>query len=147
MRQTYALLAPRVLPLCARSLQVAASPLLGTGPSRRYSANLSQRVWTHTPAASKVHLLVSSLGALAFPTNELGRRLAFPQQALQLGRCFRGCSHSLMFRPIALLATPVAPTLAPTVPGSRGFYCRAYHGWLPAPCSGYANRPNPSNWR
>ena len=26
--------------------------------------------------------------------------------------------------------------------GSRGFYGRAYHGWLPAPCSGYANHPN-----
>ena len=28
------------------------------------------------------------------------------------------------------------------VSGSRGFYGRAYHGWLPAPCSGYANHPN-----
>jgi hypothetical protein len=26
--------------------------------------------------------------------------------------------------------------------GSRGFYGRAWHGWLPAPCSGYANHPN-----
>ena len=28
------------------------------------------------------------------------------------------------------------------VSGSRDFYGRAYHGWLPAPCSGYANHPN-----
>ena len=117
MRQTCALLTPRVLPLCARSLQAAASPLLGTGPSRRYSANLFQRVWTHTTAASKVHVLVSSLGTLAFSTSELDRRLAFSQQPLQLGGYFRGCSHSLMFRPISLLATPVAPTLAPSGAG------------------------------
>ena len=26
--------------------------------------------------------------------------------------------------------------------GSRDFYGRAYHGWLPAPCSGYAIHPN-----
>src|SRR5262249_36382102 len=29
-----------------------------------------------------------------------------------------------------------------SVSGSRDFYGRAYHGWLPAPCSGYANHPN-----
>jgi hypothetical protein len=28
------------------------------------------------------------------------------------------------------------------VSGSRDFYGRAYHGWLPTPCSGYANHPN-----
>jgi hypothetical protein len=35
-----------------------------------------------------------------------------PVQRLQYGRCLRGCSHSLMFRPPGLLATPVVPTAA-----------------------------------
>ena len=42
-----------------------------------------------------------------------------------------------------MFASPVAPTLTRLrVSGSRDFYGRAYHGWLPAPCSGYANHPN-----
>jgi hypothetical protein len=44
---------------------------------------------------------------------------------------FRGCSHSLMFRPAGLLATPIAPTAALYTLGSRGFYVRAYHGSSP----------------
>ena len=33
------------------------------------------------------------------------------------------------------------PPLHLLMPSGRGFYSRAYHGWLPAPCCGYANRP------
>jgi hypothetical protein len=36
-----------------------------------------------------------------------------PGQPLQSRGSFRGCSHSLTFRPAGLLATPVAPTAAP----------------------------------
>ena len=111
------------------------------------SADLSPRVWTPTPAAPGVHSPVSSPGTLASPAFEPGRRLAIPQQLLQLGSRFRSCSHSLMFRPANLLATLVAPTRHLSVSGSRGFYFRPYHGWLPAPCSGYASRPNPGYWR
>ncbi len=35
-----------------------------------------------------------------------------PAQRRQCGHCFRGCSHSLMFRPPGLLATQVVPTAA-----------------------------------
>jgi hypothetical protein len=146
MRQTIVLRAPLVS-LVRQSLQVAASPCCTMAFPDVNSANLSQCVWTPTPAASKVHMLVSSPGTLACPMYKLDRRLAVSQRLLQLGGSSRGCSHSLMFKPTDLLATQIAPTLAHTVPGSRGFYCRAYHGWLPAPCSGYANRPKPSNWR
>ena len=56
---------------------------------------------------------------------------------------FRGCSHSLMFKPVDLLATQVAPTAA-----NISFF--AEQPWLlhpntsrfvTSPCPGYANRP------
>jgi hypothetical protein len=62
------------------------------------------------------------------------------------GRTLWSCSHFFTFRPTGLLASQVAPTLTHScVSGSRDFYGRAYHGWLPAPCSGYANHPIPGN--
>ena len=87
-------------------------PLLGKGPSRRYSANLSLRAWTPTPAA------LMAYGALTrfFPQdNGLPdvRTRSAPNNtptAISVGTLFRGCSHSLMFRPASLLATPIAPT-------------------------------------
>ena len=87
-------------------------PLPQPGPSQRYSADLSLRAWTHTPAAPEVHALVSSLRALASHNELTGRRVAKSQQLFQLGVGFRGCSHSLMFRPTSLLAPQIAPTLA-----------------------------------
>jgi hypothetical protein len=54
-------------PSCVRSLQVAASPCCAMALPDVISANLSPRARTPTPAASKVHSLVSSLRALAFP--------------------------------------------------------------------------------
>ena len=66
-----------------------------------------------------------------------------PSQLLSDGERFWSCSHSFTFRPTGLFASQVAPTLTRIcVWGSRDFYSRAYHGWLPAPCSGYANHPN-----
>jgi hypothetical protein len=54
-------------PSYVRSLQVAASPCCAVVLPDVISANLSSRARTPTPAASKVHSLVSSLRALAFP--------------------------------------------------------------------------------
>jgi hypothetical protein len=58
-------------------------------------------------------MLVSSPRTLASPERSAGRRVANPQQLFQLGDGYRGCSHSLMFRPASLLVPPIAPTLAP----------------------------------
>ena len=114
-----------------RSLQVAVSPCWAQALPDVTSADLSPRVWTTTPAAPKVHVPVSSPEALAFPEFEAGRRFASLQQLLPLDSPFRSCSHSLMFRPMDLLATPVAPTSRLSALSSRGFYVRAYHGLLP----------------
>jgi hypothetical protein len=53
-------------------------------------------------------------------------------QRLPYGALFRGCSHSLMFRPIGLLATQIAPTDTAVPYGSRDFYVRASRGLLPS---------------
>jgi hypothetical protein len=53
-------------------------------------------------------------------------------QRLPYGALFRGCSHSLMFRPIGLLATQIAPTATAIPYGSRDFYVRASRGLLPS---------------
>jgi hypothetical protein len=63
-------------------------PRLGGGPSRRYSAHLSLRAWTPTPAAPKVHMPVSSLRTSAFPPFGPGRRSTMSVQRLQYGALF-----------------------------------------------------------
>jgi len=110
----------------SRSLQVAVSPCCATVLPDAISADLSVRVWTPTPVAPKVQFPVSSLEALAFPAFEPGRRITCPQQLLPLGSKFRSCSHSLMFRPARLLATPVAPTLAPFGAGQPWLFQSAH---------------------
>jgi len=111
-------------------------PLLGDGPSRRYLCE---------PVPGCLDLCrVGSWGCAcpflpprssAFPAS---RRVGFPAgsaQRLQSGIAFRGCSHSVMFRPPGLLATRVAPTAVARPRGSCDVYVRAEHGSLPSRAS------------
>ena len=141
MRQSQTLPPPTVSALVSGSLSVAASPDWERDLPDVISAELSPRVWTPTPVAPEVHLPVSSLRALAFPTMSMVRRVTTPRKRLHSGGRFRGCSHSLMFRLAGLLATLAAPT----------FVLLHWQWWLlrprisrfvTSPCSGYANRPN-----
>ena len=88
MRQTIALRPPLVSllrPIFAGCCQ----PLLRNGPSRRYSANLSLRAWTPTPAASTVLALVSSRETLAFPRCGMrSARLPYPNSYFSWGYHF-----------------------------------------------------------
>ena len=55
---------------------------------------------------------------------------------------FRGCSHSLMFRPLHSLSLPAAPTARTNIDlGRPGLIHRAELGWLPWPSSGIATYP------
>lgn len=74
-----------VLPSCTRSLPVAASPGWVSDLPDVISADLSRRVWTPTPAASRVPLPVASPEALAFPALGPGRRLAILPTATSVG--------------------------------------------------------------
>ncbi len=80
-------------------------------------------VWTPTPPQSS--------GALVrFFPEDIGLTIRFtrsaceniPAKQLQQGPRFRGCSHSLMFRPPYLLDPLVAPTVARSVLGSWALY-------------------------
>jgi len=58
------------------------------------------------------------------------------------GHLFRGCSHSLMFRPVGLLTTPIAPTAAAHTVGQPWFLRPSLSQVVASPRLGYANRPN-----
>ena len=44
---------------------------------------------------------------------------AYTRTAISVRNFLRGCSHSLMFRPVSLLATPIAPTAVNRYSGFR----------------------------
>ncbi len=86
-------------------------PLLGEGPSRRYLRESFSTCLDPYPGCSH--------GALTrfFPRDNglpgVENRSALGNThtlATSVWTLFRGCSHSLMFRPVDLLATQVAPT-------------------------------------
>ncbi len=110
MRQTNTLPPPSVS-LGRRVFAGGCEPLLDIGPSRRYLCESFPTCLDPTPAAPVVHTPVSSHRTSAFPTLGPGRRLAISIQQLSYGLVF-DCSHSLMFMPADLLATPIAPTEA-----------------------------------
>lgn len=119
--------------LVSRSLQFGPPTAGGQDLPGVISANPSMDAWTPTPADSVVLLPVSSHQASAFPPLAQGRLLPSPEKRFLLGVPFRGCSHSVMFRPPSLLATQVAPTDMNNQLsyGSRDVYFRAPQGLLP----------------
>ena len=110
MRQTKSLPSPTVTALVDGSSQVAASPCWKMALPDVISANPSPGAWALTPAVPVVHLPVSSHRTTAFPTLQPGRLPATSHTATSVWTLFRGCSHSITFRPPGLLATQVAPT-------------------------------------
>ena len=114
-----------------RVLAGRCQPRLAVAPSRRYSANLSLRAWTPTPAAPVVLLPVSSHQTTASPALGPGRRLATPIQQLQYGRDFgaaviRSCSGPQVCSP----PRPLPPRRCSATSG-RGFSFRASRDSLP----------------
>jgi hypothetical protein len=129
-------------PSYERSSQVAASPCCAKALPDSISANLSRRAWTPTPVASSVPLLDSSARALAFPSVQVGRRFAMSPTAISVeGAYFGAVVISFCSGPSVCSPHRWLPPLHPSMPSGRGFYARAYYGWLPAPYCGYANRP------
>jgi hypothetical protein len=106
-----------VVPSDARSVQVAVSPCWEKDLPDVIAAYLSLRAWPPTPAAREVPVPVSSLTTAAFPSFGPGRRSPMYRTATSVRRAFRGCSHSLMFRPAGLLATQIAPTATASTVG------------------------------
>ena len=99
-------------PYSDRSLQLVVTHCCELALPDVISANLSLDAWTHTPAVLLVHSLVSSQKTAAFANLGVARHSTISVLQLLSGGVFRGCSHSLMFRPPDLLATQIAPTAA-----------------------------------
>ena len=76
------------------------------------------------------------------PPVRTGSALHHVRTATSVRRVFRGCSHSLMFRPAGLLATPVAPTATDTSVWQPWFLRPSISWVVTFPRPGYACRPN-----
>lgn len=106
-------------------------PLLGTGPSRRYlcrSFPTCLDPYSGCSQGARARCFPQDIGLPRIRTGSAHRGIPTTTSV----RCqFRSCSHSLMFRPASLLATPVVPTSHLAVFSSRGFYIRANRDSLP----------------
>ena len=132
--------APILLPLLDFGLSLVREvcagchqPLLLTGSSRRYFAHLS--LWLPGPLprrSHRVHVPVNFPDVIGLPQEKIMGRLpaSFHERDFSW-RCFRGCRHSVMFRPPSLLAFQIAPTASAKPKGGQGFYVRAERASLP----------------
>ena len=141
MRQSSTLLVLRSHPqhpVCAGCGQ----PLLGEGPSRRclcasFPACLDPYPGGSCGAPTRFFPHDSGL-----PPVRTGSALHNARAATSARRPFRGCSHSLMFRPAGVLTTPVAPP-ATAYTAWQPWFVRPSLSWVvTSPRPGYACRPN-----
>ena len=111
--------------------------LLGVGPSRRYLCESFPTCLDPYPGCSCGALTRFFPQDFGLPHVRNGSaQCIFPCKRLLTRTRFRGCSHSLMFRPAGLLATLAAPTMIDlSLSGSCGFYFRAEHASLPSRAS------------
>jgi hypothetical protein len=127
-------LPPSSIYLLRRVFAGCRQSLLGVGPSRHYLCNPCVGAWTPTPRSPSSALarfflegngLTSSVKGSAHRNN--------PCNATSTGSCFRGCSHSLMFRLPRSLDPQVAPTAeAQSLQGGRAVYTtHSPVGYLP----------------
>lgn len=99
------------LGLIRKSSQVAASPCCDTA-----LPDVKLRIFPRMPgslprrSASAVPVIFPAF--IGLPPVYIGSATRlYPLKRLHSGWVFRGCNHSIMFRPPGLLATPVAPTV------------------------------------
>jgi hypothetical protein len=115
-----------------RSLPVAVGPGWTSILPDDISANLSPDAWSPTPAVPRSAYACFFLLVIGLPQMNIGSASRYyPRTRLFTGLPFRSCRHSITFRPLSLLTSPVVPTAAHVVQGSRGFYVRAYRALLP----------------
>ena len=110
-------------------------PLLEGGRSRRYLRESFPRCldpYPGRPCGARARYFPLGVGLPPFLTRSALHNNPHNDFRAELG--FRGCSHSLMFRPPGLLATQVVPTAglaSRPAQGSRDFYVHAELGSLP----------------
>ena len=143
MRQTSSLWNP-LLSLWAPVFAGCCEALLAGGPSRRYLRKSFPRCLVPYPGASPGAPTRYFPGDLGL--HQLGNGSATRTHAVRrllYGGPSRGCRHSLMFRPLGLLATQVAPTAGPHRDSGQPWLLRpSIARFVTLPCLGYASRPN-----
>jgi hypothetical protein len=105
------------IPLVHQVFAGCCQPLLGVGPSRRYLCESFPTCLDPYPGgscAARTRFFAQDDGLRRGSTGSAPSNL--PTQQFQRGTSLRGCSHSLMFRPVGLLATPIAPTAVSRLP-------------------------------
>ena len=99
------------------------------------SASLSQDAWAPPRRSAGCSYLLLRLQHRPSPKEHRSAYREIPLKRLHSGGYFRGCSHFVMFRPLSLLATLVAPTTAVSGRAVCDFYGRARHASLPPQAS------------
>jgi hypothetical protein len=116
-------------------------PRLGIGPSRRCLCESFSACLDPYPGGScgaRTRFFPQDNGLPDVRTRSAPSHI---HTATSVWACFRGCNHSLMFRPADLLATPIAPTAAPLGTGQPWLLRPRLSRFVTSPSSGYANRP------
>ena len=143
MRQTSRLWNP-LLSLWAPVFAGCCEALLAGGPSRRYLRKSFPRCLVPYPGASPgapARYFPGDLGLRQLGNGSATR--TYSVRRLLYGGPSRGCRHSLMFRPLGLLATQVAPTAGPHRDSGQPWLLRpSIARFVPLPCLGYARRLN-----
>ena len=85
-------------------------PRLGIGPSRCSLCESFPTCLDPYPGGSRGALTRSFPQDIGLPDVRTRSAPGNIHTATSVWACFRGCSHSLMFRPAGSLATPIAPT-------------------------------------
>ncbi len=135
----------RPLPWQCLWLQVFAGccqPLLRNGPSRRYLCRSFHTCLDPCSGGPQSAISRFFLQGVGLPHVPNGSAHHAAPTATSIGSRSRSCSHSLMFKPVCLLATPIAPTLVPLSAGRARLLHPRVSRFVTSPCSGYANRPN-----
>lgn len=116
-------------------------PLLGIGPSRRYLCGSFSACSDPYPGGSCGACTRFFPQDNGLPRVRTGSALSHIHTATSVWAYFRGCNHSLMFRPADLLATPIAPTAVPLGTKQPWLLRPRVSRFVTSPSSGYANRP------
>jgi len=140
MRQTNALPPPSV-PLGLRVFADCCESLLDIGPSRRYLCESFSACLDPYPGGSCGACTRFFPHDNGLPDVRTRSAPSHIHTATSVWACFRGCNHSLMFRPADLLATPIAPTAVPLGTGQPWLLPPRLSRFVTSPSSGYANRP------
>jgi hypothetical protein len=142
MRQSRWLSSPSALHLVRGVLAGCYQPLLPTGFSRRYAANLSSDAWSHAPAVPQNVCACFLFRVIGLPQLESGSASrCYPQHDFSRTRS-RGCRHSFMFRPPSLLASQVVPTAVRTATGQLRLLRPGRTCFVTSARTGYASRLN-----